>query len=550
MLNGISKVNGQRIDQRIDQRRNQGKNQEKEGLCEKLYKYGHSDYYGFHMPGHKRNDHFMKNSLPYRMDITEIDGFDDLHHAKEILKEAQERAARVYRAEETCFLINGSTSGLLSAILGCTCREEHILIARNCHKSVYAAVEMNELKASYIYPVYDKTTGLNGIIDPLELEHLLKQDIVDYGKTTVKAVVITSPTYDGVVSDVKAIAEVVHRFKIPLIVDEAHGAHFGFDPYFPDNSNQCGADLVIHSLHKTLPSLTQTALIHMNGTLINRVKVRKYVHMLQTSSPSYILMASMDECIRFLEQSEEAFSKYHMQLEDLRNALSNRSSIGKENETVGGENGYNGKQRLYCLQLMETENYDPSKIVISTRNSSYNGKCLYQELLEKYHLQMEMASQEYILAMTSVCDTEKGFERFKEALFEIDAKLQREQSRDQEENRRDLGQTESSQKEECQAWNMELPRLEQYCTSAHAAELSEHFAGKAENTEGICSVSFQESVGKVSLEYAYAYPPGIPILVPGEIISKEVVHLLKAYENMGFDIEGLKKDKHIFICER
>ena len=501
--------------------------EQKDRLYEKLVHYEHSDYYGFHMPGHKRNTSFLGNGLPYGIDITEIDGFDDLHHAKDLLKEAQERAASVYHAEETYFLINGSTSGLLSAILGCTDRGSRILVARNCHKSVYAAIEMNELQAIYLYPTYEEEKGLNGIISGEAVAQALESDQKEHGKTTIEAVVITSPTYDGVVSYVAEIADIAHRYEIPLIVDEAHGAHLGFHSYFPKNSNQLGADLVIHSLHKTVPSLTQTALIHLNGRIIHREKVRKYIHMLQTSSPSYVLMASMDECIRFLEQSEEEFETYHLRLKDLRQKL------------TGNEN----REGLGHLKLVETENYDPSKIIISTRNTRFNGKQLYEILLEKYHLQMEMASQEYILAMTSVCDREEGFARLQSALFELDQQLEDEERKSEA---RGFGnESESVSTEE--NLSVKFLHLEQHYTSAAAVKLKEQM--ECILPEILLGVPFQESVGKVSLEYVYVYPPGIPLIVPGEMISEEAVHLLQEYENMGFDIEGLRKQGYIFVKE-
>ena len=457
------------------------------------------------MPGHKRNGEIMENGLPYQIDITEIEGFDDLHHARELLKEAQERAARVYHAEETCYLINGSTSGILSGLLGCTHKGGRILAARNCHKSVYAAIYMHELDVEYIYPEYDEKTGLNGAIDADAVRRILLEDRTEHcGKTTISAIVITSPTYDGVVSDIRRIADTVHEFGIPLIVDEAHGAHFGFHPYFPENANQQGADVVIHSLHKTLPSLTQTALIHLNGNLINRERVRKYVHMLQTSSPSYVLMASMDECIRFLEREQDAFVLYQERLKKLRREL----------------------KKLKKLQLVETNAYDCSKIVISTKNTVkgqevYTGKILYEELLTSYHLQMEMASREYVLAMTSVCDTEEGFRRLKEALFQIDESLER----------REIDNT-----------SMELPRLQRVYTSAEAENLSE----EKSNVEILLPKECQE---RISLEYAYVYPPGIPLIVPGERISKKAVELLQLYEKSGFDIEGLKQSGRIRILK-
>ena len=275
-----------------------------EYLYDKLKKLENSDVYGFHMPGHKRNGALTGADLPYGLDITEIDGFDDLHHADGILKEAQERAAYIWHADESHYLINGSTVGLISAILGCTHRGDTILMARNCHKSVYNAVFLNELRPVYLYPQLlssgEKEEGdLNGPVTALQVDHALNDN------PDIRAVVITSPTYDGVVSDVRSIAECVHRKGIPLILDEAHGAHFGFHPYFPDNGNDLGADIVIHSLHKTLPSLTQTALLHMNGSVADRERVHMYLDILQSSSPSYVLMASMDECVRLMEKKHK-----------------------------------------------------------------------------------------------------------------------------------------------------------------------------------------------------------------------------------------------------
>ena len=264
-------------------------------LYDRLKEYGRSDYYGFHMPGHKRNLTLLGEAFPYGIDITEIDGFDDLHHAEGILKSAQERAARVYHGEETHFLINGSSVGILSAIAGVTRRGDTILVARNCHKSVYHAIEMNGLNPVYLTPGFHTSVQMNTEISPQAVRKALTEN------PKIRAVVIVSPTYDGVVSDVEAIAEAVHEKGIPIIVDEAHGAHFGFHPYFPENANKKGADIVIHSLHKTLPSLTQTALLHMNGNFVNRGKVRRYLHMLQSSSPSYVLMASIDFCVDLLE---------------------------------------------------------------------------------------------------------------------------------------------------------------------------------------------------------------------------------------------------------
>lgn len=459
------------------------------GLYDKLAEYGRSDYYGFHMPGHKRHLNMLGDGPAYAIDITEIDGFDDLHHAQGILKEAQERAAKVYQGEETHFLVNGSSVGILSAIAGVTQRGDTVLVARNCHKSVYHAIEMYGLNPVYLAPGFHVSEHMNTEISAEDVRAALEKN------PKIRAVVIVSPTYEGVVSDVETISEAVHEKGIPLIVDEAHGAHFGFHPYFPENSNRKGADIVIHSLHKTLPSLTQTALLHMNGSLVRRERVRRYLSMLQTSSPSYVLMASIDSCVGLLEKKrEELFVPYVKDLQRLRAELSG----------------------LRRLKLVHMDRYDPSKLIISAGDTGLTGRELYRILLKKYHLQMEMAAGGHVLAMTSVGDTPEGFRRLCGALEEIDAQQKDVQKR---------------KKIPC------LPCPDVVYNSSEIEEME----------SPVESRHWRDCAGYVSVEYAYLYPPGIPLVVPGERVSQEAVNVLQWYYEMGFSIEGLKRDSYIEV---
>lgn len=501
-------------------------------LYRRLKEYSESDYYPFHMPGHKRNSGLTDAELPYMIDITEIEGFDDLHHAEGILKEAQERAAGLYGADETHYLINGSTAGILSAVMGCTCKGDKILMARNCHKSVYNAVYLNELRPVYIYPGLCRGQELNGPVSPEEIEKKLDM----YNE--ISAVVITSPTYDGVVSDIKRIADIVHRKGIPLIVDEAHGAHFGFDPYFPDNANAMGADVVIHSLHKTLTALTQTALLHINGRIADRKRIRQYLQIFQSSSPSYVLMAGIDECIRMLQsRGKELFQNYVEQLKWARDRLS----------------------RLKHLSLFETEVYDRSKIVVSVKRAYlpegeelfgeqrkiFTGRDLYEILLKKYHLQMEMAAGSYVVAMTSPGDTSEGMERLIDALEEIDNCLKVDEqdaaraSLEDENFKDDLnlicggGRTGESS----------LIHRENRIvyTVCEAEELERYGSGRK------ASLPFKEAGGKISLEYAYLYPPGVPLVVPGEEISSETAEVMEQYRQLGFEVRGTAEEGRIEV---
>lgn len=506
-------------------------------IFDKLKNYSDSDYYAFHMPGHKRNLDLMDGTSPYRIDITEIDGFDDLHHAEGILKEAQERATEVYHADETHFLVNGSTVGILSAILGTTEKGDSILVARNCHKSVYHAIYLNELDPVYIYPKFDTELGLSTEIDAEDVQKALEEH------PKIRAVMIVSPTYDGVVSDIEKIAEIVHEAGCLLIVDEAHGAHFGFDPYFPESANMYGADLVINSLHKTLPALTQTALLHVNGERVNRKKVKRYLDMLQTSSPSYILMASIDACIHLLEETQlqkcSIFKEYAAHIDTLREEL----------------------KKLKYLKIIRTENadrYDRSKFVISVKHAPMSSHELYERLLRDYHLQMEMLAGTYVLAMTTVGDTQEGLDRLRDALLAIDAEIDTKL-------KSGSGQEDAGQEQKpMQMTDTDLPlsgrqpSLEKVWTIAKAVKCRDKMQNQnhQKDSEDILYLvnpgkmekrNFKDSAGCISLEYAYLYPPGSPLIVPGEHITQEAVEILCWYQEHDFSIEGLQSEDSIEV---
>lgn len=463
-----------------------------EYLYDALLKYQASEAYPFHMPGHKRRKNFVN---PFFIDITEIYGFDNLHHAEGILKEAQKRAAVLYGAEETHFLVNGSTCGILSAISACTAKGGKILMARNCHKAVYHGALLQELEVIYLYPEKENSFGINGGIFPDQVKQALNEN------PDIQAVIVTSPTYDGVVSDIGKIAGIVHQREIPLIVDEAHGAHFGFHPYFPKSAVQMGADLVIHSLHKTLPSLTQTALLHVNGKRVDREKLRMYLGIYQSSSPSYVFMAGMDECIRTMqENAKEMFEKLKENLEKFYKGAEKFSQV-----RLAGS-GLIGKSGVF--------DFDRSKLVISVKGTGMDGNWLDDRLRNRYHLELEMAAGTYALALTSVSDTAEGFQRLYEALMEIDHSIGAFEKKDG--------------KEYCEADNV-VTKNEHVCRISEALESPKE------------SVLLEKSEGRISREFLYLYPPGIPILVPGERISRGVLDKVKQFQQRGYSIQGLEE---------
>ena len=279
-------------------------------LFEMLKEHDRNGIKPFHMPGHKRNKEKMPDINPYTIDITEIDGFDDLHHPTGCIAYAEKRAAELYNSQKTYFLINGCTGGILAAISACAVKGGKILLARNSHKSAYNAVLINRLEPLYVWP--DK----KGTVTDRDIDDMLKEN------DDISCVFITSPTYEGAVSNIRRIADVVHSYGKPLIVDEAHGAHMKFSEIFPESAVDCGADIVIHGIHKTIPSLTQTALLHVNGDIADIKMLERYLAVYQSSSPSYVLMGAIDYSMSYIEHDgEKDFALYEENLRDIYNKL-------------------------------------------------------------------------------------------------------------------------------------------------------------------------------------------------------------------------------------
>lgn len=492
------------------------------GLLERLTEYAGSDAYPFHMPGHKRRE--IPDGIPggfpdpYGIDITEIDGFDNLHHAEGILKDAMETVAAIYGADRSWYLVNGSTCGILSAVFATTENGGKILTARNCHKAVYHAICLNRLEAEYLYPEEITEFGINGGIRAEDVRKALEKDAMRCagnsgdvrGKITkIQAVLITSPTYEGVVSDIRAIADAAHEYGIPLIVDEAHGAHLEYADQchsFPKSALEYGADIVIQSLHKTLPCFTQTAILHVKGKFVDQDRVSRYLSMFQTSSPSYLFMAGMERCIRYMDgDGRNGMVRYEKRLEHFM-------------ERMEGLQVLEVLDREICGKYRTVAGWDPSKIVVSTmRAEDFHGEELAETLRRKYHLEMEMTAPEYVIAMTSLMDTEEGFERLGTALLEIDGALRR--------------RTESGRKEKAAS---ETPEgLESKLSHpVRRMLICEAMDADTERT------AFQDTVGKVSAEFVYLYPPGIPIIAPGEVFTDAIVEKIMAYKAAGLLVQG------------
>ncbi len=483
-----------------------------EGILKKLQNLSESDFYPYHMPGHKRlgNDTFA-------LDITEIDDFDNMYHASGIILEAQKRAASLYGAKESFFLVNGSTCGLLVAITSAFQRGDKVLVARNCHKAVYHAIELRGLEPVYLYPEVDEECDISVGITAEQVLNILetyesvsdakeaepgdlcrKSSISKENAGQIKGMILTSPTYEGIVSEVKQIAELLHQRDMVLIVDEAHGAHFGFHEAFPKSAVMQGADLVIQSLHKTLPSMTQTALLHRCSERVEIARVQKYLGVYQTSSPSYVFMAYMDECISLLQnQGAELFDEFAGRL----------------------ENFYKRCEALTHIKVRRTS--DPGKVVICG-GVFYSGKELHTILRERYHLQPEMCAGSYVLAIMTISDTEEGFERLYEALAELDGELDAKYTKP--------GQDENS----LAAFNNKQKTL----VSLLKERPVKKYNSWVLEDKSCEKIKLTEAAGRISGEYIYLYPPGIPFIVPGEVISEAMVEAFLKLQSEGYELQG------------
>ena len=317
-------------------------------LDHKLRELADSDFYPFHMPGHKRQQTGLED--PYAIDITEIPGFDNLHDPQGLILEAMERMAGLYHAKKSYLLVGGSTCGNLTAVFSALPQKGCILMGRGSHKSIYHAAWLRQCRIVYTYPKVGQIGMIEGT-SIAEYEQALQVN------PDIGAIVVTSPTYEGMIEPLDEIVALAHARGIPVIVDAAHGAHLGFDPYFPKSPLESGADLVIMSLHKTLPALTQTAVLHVNeNSLVSERQIETYLDVFETSSPSYVLMASICQCIRFLEEEKAAFGVYASRLQDFYKKC---KSLEKIRVFPGAGSGQDRDRRIKDLAFRACAGRDP-----------------------------------------------------------------------------------------------------------------------------------------------------------------------------------------------
>ena len=461
-------------------------------LQDQLKSYCADGPYPMHMPGHKRNLS-PGPGLPYDFDVTEVEGTDDLHHADGILKEAMERTGKLYGSRRTWYLTCGSTCGNLAMMYAAIPRGSEVILARNCHKSVFHGAELLGLTVHWLMPETVPGFGIMGSIRPESVEHMLRS----YPES--RAVFLTSPTYEGIGSDIESIAEIVHREGKLLLVDEAHGAHFGLfhgsaaGGYFPDSAVQLGADLAVQSAHKTLPSLTQTAWLHLGSDRISEEAVEQGLSVFETSSPSYPLLASLDGCTGLLaKEGPELFGEWEKRIDEIRE----KAGEWKNLRILGQEDAEADGKAIFSL--------DFGKLLIQDASCQRSGRELEEFLRREERLEPEMSCGRNVLLMTSCGDSGEGFDHLFRALEHLNVRL---------------GELKSGA-ESCREEGMPvLSEDRQAVPLEEAAQRALH--GKARK------ISLEQAEGEISAEYVMAYPPGIPLLIPGERISAEDIRTIR-----------------------
>lgn len=576
----------------------------KEYINEALEKYIEKGTYPWHMPGHKRQplekpdggmclkDDENGGQLPpnvdnisksrenfwngvYAHDFTEAKDLDDMHEPEMFIADSLAEMKMVYGTFATYMLVNGSTSGLMTAIHATCHRGDVILAARNCHKAVYNAICMLELEPEYIVPDYvdmrwrcgvnqngeqpitdgmtdvsgesnretrekmaassevnheteeraavngeddrevSERTDILGDISPDKLELALKELVADGRKP--RAVIITSPTYEGVISDIRTIAGIVHRYGIYLIVDEAQGAHLNFMEGH-ETAMQQGADIVIESLHKTMPALTQTSLLHvMNPELDERV--RRYLQIFQSSSPSYIFMQSMEKAVAFGANNRDEFARYGRRLEifaekcdSLRNIRLFRPGVNVSKNDEG-------------CSACKVFDHDEGRLVFVVRpgtvdesGQKFTGVMLAEILADRYGLIVEMASVSYVICISSVVDSADSYDILFNAVAEIDGNLGYEPDKTDRQEL-DIISGRRSAMPPGTAWDRPVE-----------------------------SVPIEGAAGKVSGAFVYAYPPGIPVLAPGEVVDRQAVNGIKSMIDSGLNVAGVNDGYIKVLC--
>ena len=478
---------------------------ERNYINNKLQNIVNDDLISFHMPGHKKGKIYDKLGYGdlvknlYKMDTTEIIETDNLHSPEGIIKDSQEKASKIFRSEKSYYLVNGSTCGIQAAILSTCSPGEKILVNRDCHQSAINAFILGDINPIYIKgSICEDTYTIKGVNE---------QDVLDAidNNSDIKVLMLTYPSYYGMVFDLEKICTYAHEKGIVVIVDEAHGAHLGLSDKLPKSALEQGADIVIQSIHKTLPSFTQSSIIHVQGDLIDKKNLERFLKIVQSSSPSYVMMASLEIAI-------DIYDRYGKDL--MQGLLSNIDDFEKDLSEINGVKVLKG--------------HDKTKVFVSLKDLGINGYDLEETLRYKYNIQVELSNYYGVLLICTIGNEKDDFDQFLCAIKSIVEDLSGDKNND----------LDKSEDNVTKLMKLNYPDLiPQKIISPREAFYSDKKA-----------VLLKESIGKISGEYIIPYPPGISLTSPGEIITQEVIDYILACKQYGMHVSGLK-DSSLEIIE-
>ena len=448
----------------------------------------------FHIPGHKQGkgiapefrEFIGENALS--MDLINIAPLDDLHQPKGIIKEAQDLAAEAFNADHTFFSVQGTSGAIMTMIMSVCGPGDKIIVPRNVHKSIMSAVILSGAIPIFIHPEIDKALGISHGISIHSVKSALKQH------PDAKALLVINPTYFGVSADLKSIVDIAHSYHIPVLVDEAHGVHIHFHDELPLSAMQAGADMSATSVHKLGGSMTQSSILNVKGNLVSYKRVQAVLSMLTTTSTSYLLLASLDVARKELATRGK---------ELLDQTIKLANSIRKQINEI---------EHLKCVgeEILETEaayDYDPTKLIISVKDLGLSGNDVEIWLRSHYNIEVEMSDLYNILCIITTGDTEKEADILVSALKHL------------ADERHSLAEKVDTQ--------VLLPNIPLLAVSPRDAFYSE--------TE---LVPFDDSEGRVIAEFIMVYPPGIPIFIPGEIITEDNLRYIKKNMEAGLPVQG------------
>lgn len=462
-------------------------------ILDMLKGYKSKNRISFCMPGHKNGLGLINEFSSFSLDVTELEDTDNLTNPKSAVNDAKKLCADFFGAFDSFFLVNGSTGGIYTMLASVCSHGDSLIVSRNCHCSVINACTLLGIKPIFTnQPIID---GFNipGGTSADEISGLIK-------KYNPKAVFVTSPNYFGLCSDLKAIAQIAHSYNIPLLVDEAHGAHFNASKeLFPLSAMASGADMCVQSAHKTLNSPNQTAFLHFNSEIIDYNKVKAVCSMLQTSSPSYLMCAAADYARAELEQSgTNGWDKLCLKMKELKGKLSKYYKI-LDNSIFGS----------YFVSDLDT-----TRLVINLSDYDVTGFEFSKRLRKEFNIDVEMQDLYNIVLIPTPANTDSDLEQLYNALISLHSCLKPKKK------------TESFSK---------LP-VPQYEILPQNAFYSSHT---------LCSLS--ESVGRISAATVVCYPPGVPIAIPGFLLTQETIDYLITMKKAGAEISGLDDNDNIAI---